>query len=173
MTPHSDPGKHASGSKSAQAARLLCAAQKVLARFTDLQAMCAGGCRGEPPCPPPAKPTLLLPPARFPTTSRPDQTAPGRLVKTPPAGNPPAAQLDRAARSNPPRREPLDRAARSNPPPQGSPASSTTPQKKTRQGLPPRVFSAAFQAVQPVSAAFQNGPFNSGLRTKAAPRCSA
>ena len=39
----------ASGSKSAQAARLLCCAQKVLARFTDLQAMCAGGCRGEPP----------------------------------------------------------------------------------------------------------------------------
>ena len=33
----------ASGSKSAQAARLLCCAQKVLARFTDLQALCGEG----------------------------------------------------------------------------------------------------------------------------------
>ena len=33
----------ASGSKSAQAARLLCFAQKVLARFTDLQALCGEG----------------------------------------------------------------------------------------------------------------------------------
>ena len=106
MTPHSDPGKHASGSKSAQAARLLCAAQKVLARFTDLQAMCAGGCRGEPPCPPPAKPTphnlTALDYAGTPgvflsfvgTNSGPlshlltcpDQAASGRLVKTPPQG---------------------------------------------------------------------------------------
>ena len=69
VTPHSDPGKHASGSKSAQAARLLCAAQKVLARFTDLQAMCAGGCRGEPPCPPPAVThNYPLPPARAPSS---------------------------------------------------------------------------------------------------------
>ena len=89
VTPHSDPGKHASGSKSAQAARLLCAAQKVLARFTDLQAMCAGGCRGEPPCPPPAvthpRPSYPRPalPSPFPLTRR-----PGRLVKSP-AGNPP------------------------------------------------------------------------------------
>ena len=77
VTPHSDPGKHASGSKSAQAARLLCAAQKVLARFTDLQAMCAGGCRGEPPCPPPAvthpRPSYPRPalPSPFPLTRRP------------------------------------------------------------------------------------------------------
>ena len=69
VTPHSDPGKHASGSKSAQAARLLCFAQKVLARFTDLQAMCAGGCRGEPPCPPPAVThNYPLPPARAPSS---------------------------------------------------------------------------------------------------------
>ena len=90
VTPHSDPGKHASGSKSAQAARLLCAAQKVLARFTDLQAMCAGGCRGEPPCPPRPFRTHSPPtssPLSHPRTC-PDQRPAVRLVKTPPQGSP-------------------------------------------------------------------------------------
>ena len=67
----------ASGSKSAQAARLLCCAQKVLARFTDLQALCGEGrCLGTPlPSPgrhaQPSSYSLPALPLPFPLTGRP------------------------------------------------------------------------------------------------------